>query len=642
MTALIDAALAYAGKGWPIFPAAFDKTPLTKNGVMDATTDPKQITAWWTTYPSANIALDVGGAGMIALDLDPGHDPVALDAAVGGLPETLLKAKTPRGGTHLFYALAAGEVVAPSASKLAPHVDVRSFHSYVLLAPSKTVDGAYTWQSEGKPAYRTDELMRKSNTARSKSKDNDTWIIDPDRPENVAAAIDWLKTKAKVSTEGQGGDNQAYATAAHLKSYGVSEPLAFDLMLEHWNPRCSPPWAGEQLDHLRQKVINGYSYNTSPPGNITIAYREAKAILLFQPARVALPSGVEITCGRFRFVDRDGLDHIKPADWLIPDFLPQGGYAIMFGAPGSFKSFLAIDIALSVATGATFPWVGLWPEITATGPVLYSLGEGRPEVKKRVQAWEKTHWRGHKASGLILADPVPLIREAIQPFIAGARAASPAGYRFIVLDTIGRSLQGENENAQENASQFTALVDTLRREFDATILALHHVGHGEASRERGSSVFRADADTVIGLERQEKEYSVAISMPKQKDAAEWESPRVAKLIEVKLGAGVSSLAAIATPTVAPVVTRAREAIERAKDATVAHVLDQAILATLGTNKLHPWSTRALCEALAMRPDVDISSETLRGRGGVIKLREDKTTAAHRCYNTLTQRWRWHE
>ncbi len=194
MTQMLDAALAYAKEGWPIFPARADKTPLTPAGVLDATTDERRITEWWTKHPDANIALDVGGAGMMVLDLDPGHDMKELEDAIGPLPETALRARTPRGGEHLYFALDEGEAVSPSASNLAPHVDVRSFHSYVLLAPSRTGDGSYTWQSHGKPAHRTDRMVEVANSARRKHADRDRWLIAPDLPENVERATQWLKS----------------------------------------------------------------------------------------------------------------------------------------------------------------------------------------------------------------------------------------------------------------------------------------------------------------------------------------------------------------------------------------------------------------------------------------------------------------
>ncbi len=211
---LLDAALAYAERGWPIFPCKIDKTPYTKHGVNDATTNPERIKKWWKRWPRANIALNVGEAGMMVIDLDPGHSMEELEKNVGPIPNTQLQASTPRGGSHLYLTLNEGELVAMSESRLAPHVDVRSFHSYVLLPPSVTKDGAYEWVSEGKPAHRTDDILRVANSAREKHKDRDTWLIDADLAENIEECTRWLRGEIKsspcrVAIEGQNGDQTA-------------------------------------------------------------------------------------------------------------------------------------------------------------------------------------------------------------------------------------------------------------------------------------------------------------------------------------------------------------------------------------------------------------------------------------------------
>ena len=632
MTSLLEAALAYASeRGWAVFPCRSDKTPYTQHGVLDASSNPEQIKKWWREWPKANIGLDVGSAGLMVLDLDPGADREALARAVDGLPPTLLRARTPRGGEHLFYALADGERVPPSASKVAEHVDVRSFHSYVLLAPSRTADGAYTWESNGKPAYRTDEMVRMASVAREKHRDRDTWLIEPDLPENIGLAVEWLKTKAKVAVAGHGGDHMAYATAAHMKSFGISQELAFDLMWEHWNPRCVPPWSPDQVDHLETKVRNGYSYNTSPPGNLTPAYRVAKGRSLFKPVLSDLVAGREMTAGRFRFVDREGMESISPPEWLIPDLLPSGAYALLVGASGTFKTFLALDIALSIATGVNFPWDGNWPKIGAAGPVLFSVGEGRPEFRKRVMAWEKRYWKGKHADGLVLADPVPLIQEDLNPYLDGALAMSESGYKLVVIDTVGRAMQ-------EYASAFTKMVETLQRELGCTVLALHHTGH-ESNRARGSSVFPADADTVLVTERAEKEMTVALSMFKQKDATEWDKPKMIAMEKVDLvlgGRKMDSLVAVPAKESARAPESVRSAV--AEVATTL-VLDTAVAAVLQSNPAKAWTTKELSQMVAARDEIEVSSKTLENRQ-LVELREKKGTKAHACYDPATRRWKW--
>lgn len=650
-----EAALAYAAKGWPIFPCRSDKTPFTENGVNDATTDPAQIERWWKKWPKANIALNVGEAGMMVLDYDPGADRAELERHVGKLPQTKLVAATPRGGTHEYYALAEGEIVPNSASKLAAAVDVRSFHGYVLLPPSRTSDGVYDWVSAGRPAHRSDELRRVASIARDKSADRDNWLIDPDLDENVAACIKWLREDAKISVEGRGGDANAYATAAMCKSFGISEELAFDLMWEHWNPRCSPPWSPEEADHLEAKVRNGYSYNTSPPGNMTQAYRVAKAGQDFKPVtRETSKGGHESTAGRFRFVDRAGMEDIPPASWLIQDVLTDGGQAILFGAPGTFKTFVALDMALSLATG--FPEDSVWSgRIVKPGPVLFAVGEGRSGLTKRVHAWERLHWGGEQVRDFVLADPVPsasikaLDSGEWDAFIDGALELQPNGYALVVVDTIGRAMQGLNENAQEHASGYSRMVEHLRRHLCDTVLGLHHVGLDHTDRERGSNVFAADADTRLRLERAAKERVVRLTLVKQKEADDSLPPWLIKLQRVELAAATDKLPAI--DSLAATVPdagaqfnvaekEARKEASRAIDQINLTVIDNALMDVLSANKLTDWTTRALALELSRQEGVNITAKTLQNRY-LPELASNKLTRAFHCFQSKpAPRWKW--
>ena len=53
----------------------------------------------------------------------------------------------------------------------------------------------------------------------------------------------------------------------------------------------------------------------------------------------------------FKLLDRSDLDKLPPAEWLVHSILPEKGVAAIYGPSGSGKSFLAIDLAVSISNG---------------------------------------------------------------------------------------------------------------------------------------------------------------------------------------------------------------------------------------------------------------------------------------------------
>ena len=589
MSKMMEAALCYAIGGWPVFPVrANRKEPLTTNGVHNATTNLNQIHRWWTEHPEANIGFNLGAAGMMAYDLDPGSSLVQLTKDVGGLAETYVQ-DTPRGGSHLLYRLPDGLKVAPSTAKVSPHVDIRSYGSYILLAPSETKHGVYENLNPEIPiADATAEMLHTAALAREKHPERDTWIIKPDLPENINAAKAWLRGETEVkgkiceiAVEGVNGDHMAYATACMMRSYGLSEPIALDLMIEVWDPRNDPPWGAEADDFFRVKIDNAYGmYATSPPGNMTDAYRAAKQAEAFEARKVG--DGMEWQEGPFRTVDLAGLEAIPDVTWLVPGFLPSEGYAILFGAYGTYKTFLAVDLACSIAADQVNTY---WP-IGEHGPTIFMAGEGRSGIKQRVKAWALHHEA--RPVDLYLTDPVPMLSmdEAVMDaYIDQALELHPEGYKLVVLDTVGRAMAGGNENSQEDAAKFTALVSKMIKRLGCTVLALHHSGYGDAGRTRGSSVFSADADTVVRADADGA--IVELTMTKQKDAAAWPKPKVARL--AKKG---DSLVVVA-PLPGDVARSQADRDDQAQRDTIVRYA----LAALRSRPVKTWSIAALARQM---------------------------------------------
>ena len=178
----LQAALAYAARGWVVFPVWWikrngrcacgrpvgdpkcspgkhpiayyrwgrgedDKEPIAPHGLNDATTDPATIRRWWARFPNANIGWalpeDVG-----VCDVDPRHG-----GHVDALPLTwrdrqTLAADTGGGGDHLAFRLPAAPAGrAYICGKLGEGLDFKTHGGYIVLAPSNHASGnAYTWK----------------------------------------------------------------------------------------------------------------------------------------------------------------------------------------------------------------------------------------------------------------------------------------------------------------------------------------------------------------------------------------------------------------------------------------------------------------------------------------------------------------
>src|SRR6266550_4157882 len=135
-------AAQYVAHRWPVFPLKpRDKIPLTATGFKDSTCDAAQVGAWWTQTPDANIGCVPAQTGHLVIDID-GPEGEAAAQTLGLLSEPTLTVTTARG-RHLWFTHPGGTI---GNVVLAPHLDVRADHGYVLLPPSVHPSGAvYRW-----------------------------------------------------------------------------------------------------------------------------------------------------------------------------------------------------------------------------------------------------------------------------------------------------------------------------------------------------------------------------------------------------------------------------------------------------------------------------------------------------------------
>jgi hypothetical protein len=133
-------ALNYASLGWPVFPCRpGGKSPVTRHGYLDATTDPGQVTDWFTRHPDWNLAIATGAPGPDILDVDQhgpagnGFPALARLRAAGLLEGASAYVATPSGGQHAYFT----GTIRHSGHLPAHHLDFLSAGGYVLAPPSQ-------------------------------------------------------------------------------------------------------------------------------------------------------------------------------------------------------------------------------------------------------------------------------------------------------------------------------------------------------------------------------------------------------------------------------------------------------------------------------------------------------------------------
>lgn len=153
MNSRLDAALAYAERGWPVFPCRpGSKEPATAHGCHDATADPDQIKRIWRRHPEANVAIATGTSGPDVLDVDiahgrDGHTSLGRAMAAGLLPAPAAVVATPSGGAHLYYR-GTGQ---HNGTLPAQGLDFRSTGGYVLAPPSSVAGREYAVTRQWQP-----------------------------------------------------------------------------------------------------------------------------------------------------------------------------------------------------------------------------------------------------------------------------------------------------------------------------------------------------------------------------------------------------------------------------------------------------------------------------------------------------------
>jgi Bifunctional DNA primase/polymerase, N-terminal/AAA domain len=465
-----------------------------------------------------NWGVHPGPSGHFVIDIDIKNGKVgdktwaALCLENGGAPKTFT-VQTPTKGLHLYFQ---GNVEGNSALGL--DIDVRTAGGYVV-APGSEIDGKmYKVIDPCAIAKAPQWLLDALGNRASKPAVETIAITEIDKPEEVKRAIAYLKD-AEPAIEGNSGDATTLKVALGVRDLGMSEDKCFELILEHYNPRCIPPWDN---GGLRLKVENAYKYAQNSLGARTVeaacasAVEDFDAVPMPPPEDTAAPSAKErrieeiLAAGEYR--QDSPPPRTEPVLWIQGTGIAKRGDLVVIQAKPKVGKSAAIGAAMASIVGEHgqghdyLGWKGQNPE---GWPVLHFDTEQSPEdhydliertLDRAGLSKKPTLLRSFCLTSAGVADALAaILHEAKKQF------REHGGIAAIFIDGVGDLCTDPNDPKESN--KLVAELYTLSIQCKCpVIVVLHENPSSETGKTRGhlGSQLERKAASNLRLEKNEK------------------------------------------------------------------------------------------------------------------------------------------
>lgn len=319
-------------------------------------------------------------------------------------------------------------------------------------------------------------------------------VLDADMPRE-----DWVRVGMALHHECDGDDSGFYLWddwSEHGEKYPSEEALR-----KQWDSFERRKGSGHRQVTMASvmKMAKEAGAPSTPRPTLAATVDDLRTAMSAVAATPALGMFTpEEYTGRFPITSLAASIMMEPGGWLIKNVLPDAGLIVLYGASGSGKTFVAIDLAYAIAMGVS--WRG---NRTKKGRVLIIAAEGGKGMSKRLKAYLKHHKidPADVDIGLLVVPPNFLLSEDVTE-LAAAVAAS-GGADVIVVDTFAQVTPGANENSSEDVGLALSNARALEMATGATIMAVAHSGKDVSKGIRGWSGMFAAADAVLEVVKHE-------------------------------------------------------------------------------------------------------------------------------------------
>jgi hypothetical protein len=558
-TPLVDFALDYARRGWHVFPCwPGDKSPCVGNdkdaagkpipktgGLYKATTDQKQIRAWWQRWPNAMIGVRMGAASDVwALDPDAPKRETDADGRATWAGLTAQHGavyshthRTPGGGQHILFKWDASRPVTNKEGQLRRSgINVRGEGGYVIAPPSINANGR---------SYEVVEPLDYFNFA-----DAPDWlyelVLTPLVSEQAQAKAERPRTErrhkrpyaeaalraevdAVASCTDGNRNNQLNTSAFKLGTLvGAGELSEGEVIGALYDAAVACGLVDDDGQRAVMATINsGLSEGIKHPREIPESARDSDYRTDWsrgtdeetrEDARSEAGQGQQKADQNVIEIYWHGKNYNRaPRSWLAKNLIPETGSGLLAGQWGTAKTFVALDLSAACITQT--PFAGR--EMARKGGVLFIAAEGASEIPIRLQGLVDHKLAPMKLAAAAAGNPIntdlealpfgwveecPNLKEGFDRLVAASQsAASHIEEQFglplalIIVDTLNAAANFKDGNDAAEGQFIMNRLNELSRKTGAFVIAVDHFGKAVETGTRGTSAKEAAADMVLAL-----------------------------------------------------------------------------------------------------------------------------------------------
>lgn len=340
--------------------------------------------------------------------------------------------------------------------------------------------------------------------------------LSVERMEELLAALDpdigrddWIKVGMALHHE-QEGDDCGFALWDEWSQQGAKYP-GEEALRSQWDSFTRRAGPGQ-----RQVTMASVIRMAQDASSLDVEDMRALASTAAPEADSGprTPDGFD---GKFRAYSAAEIATRPPVEWLVKGLVPRStDPVIVFGPSGSGKSFVATDVAASVARGTD--WYG---RKVKQGRVLIVMAEGSGGAPQRVRAYAKKYDLDPASIDIAFVTAAPnfLDKGDIGEIIK--TIAAIGGIVLVIIDTFAQVTPGANENAGEDMGPALRNAQVISEVTGATVVLIHHTGKDASKGSRGWSGIKGAASAQIEIVRHD-DGQREIHIEKMKDGKDGE------------------------------------------------------------------------------------------------------------------------